>query len=457
MNMKTDNKKIAAVYLPITDLVPWENNPRDNDYAVDAVANSIKRFGFGAPIVARKSDLMIIKGHTRRKAAIRLGLSEVPVRLLDISLVDAQLLALADNKLSEIAGWNDNLLAEIIAEMKEEEDISGLGFSDEEIERLSNLVDDSLFTEENEEPEQEELSFPVQSKHGEVYQLGPHLLICGDCRNKEDMAKLFQDKKVNMVFTSPPYASQRSYDEDTEFIPIRPDDYCEWFFDVQDIIKGYLSADGSFLLNIKEHCEDGQRSLYVKDLVLSFARSWGWLFVDELCWVKKGGGFPGSWNNRLKNGFEPVFHFSKNKDIKFNPLANGKPSDSSFEYKEGQNFTLGKKGPFNDQSQVFKEGIARPSNVVYLSPSRNSFDHPAQFPVELADFFIKAYSDRGDLVFDPFMGSGSTLISADRNKRVCFGSELSPKYCDIIRLRWTRYAEKNNIDPGKGRIDIDII
>ena len=66
MNMKTDNKKIAAVYLPITDLVPWENNPRDNDYAVDAVANSIKRFGFGAPIVARKSDLMIIKGHTRR-------------------------------------------------------------------------------------------------------------------------------------------------------------------------------------------------------------------------------------------------------------------------------------------------------------------------------------------------------------------------------------------------------
>jgi len=456
--MKTDNKKIAAVYLPITDLVPWENNPRDNDYAVDAVANSIKRFGFGAPIVARKSDLMIIKGHTRRKAAIKLGLSEVPVRLLDISLVDAQLLALADNKLSEIADWNDNLLAEIIAELKEEEDISGLGFSDEEIERLSNLVDDSLFTEENEEPEQEELSFPVQSKHGEVYQLGPHLLICGDCRNREDMAKLFQDKKVNMVFTSPPYASQRSYDEDTEFSPIRPDDYGEWFFDVQDIIKGYLSDDGSFLLNIKEHCEDGQRSLYVKDLVLSFARSWGWLFVDELCWVKKNGGVPGAWNNRFKNGFEPVFHFAKQKKIRFNPLANGKASDDVFLYKQ-QNRTPKTGSPLllKDEDTEFITAIARPGNVISICASSSSFAHPAQFPVELADFFIKAYSDRGDLVFDPFMGSGSTLISADRNKRVCFGSELSPKYCDIIRLRWTRYAEKNNIDPGKGRIDIDII
>ena len=209
-----ENENIAAVYMDIESLVPWGDNPRDNDQAVDAVADSIKRFGFGAPIVARKDDLMIIKGHTRRKAAIKLGLSKVPVRLLDIDLVDAQLLALADNKIGEIADWNDDKLSEIIHNLKEEEvDISGLGFSDEEIERLSELVPDPDWKEFDEaigEGEHEDQNQHDQipdevkaiTKPGEQIEIGDHVLHCGDCI---EVLKAMPSESVDAVVCDPPY------------------------------------------------------------------------------------------------------------------------------------------------------------------------------------------------------------------------------------------------------------
>ncbi len=206
-----ENENIAAVYLDVDSLVPWGDNPRDNDQAVDAVADSIKRFGFGAPIVARKDDLMIIKGHTRRKAAIKLGLSKVPVRLLDIDLVDAQLLALADNRIGEIADWNDDKLSEIIHNLKEEEvDISGLGFTDEEIERLSELVPDPDWKEfdeaigEEDQNHHDQIPAEVEAitKPGERIEIGDHVLHCGDCI---EVLKSMPSESVDAVVCDPPY------------------------------------------------------------------------------------------------------------------------------------------------------------------------------------------------------------------------------------------------------------
>ena len=206
-----ENENIAAVYMDIDSLVPWGDNPRDNDQAVDAVADSIKRFGFGAPIVARKDDLMIIKGHTRRKAAIKLGLSKVPVRLLDIDLVDAQLLALADNRIGEIADWNDDKLSEIIHNLKEEEvDISGLGFTDEEIERLSELVPDPDWKEfdeaigEEDQNHHDQIPAEVEAitKPGERIEIGKHVLHCGDCI---EVLKAMPSDSVDCITTDPPY------------------------------------------------------------------------------------------------------------------------------------------------------------------------------------------------------------------------------------------------------------
>ncbi len=130
-------KEAAATYAKIETLVPWSENPRLNDLAVAEVAASIKRFGFGAPIVARKEDSMVIAGHTRLKAAKVLGLETVPVRFLDLDPIDAKLLALADNKLNEVAEWNDDQLAEIMRDI-DPDSLAGLGWTDEELLELTN-------------------------------------------------------------------------------------------------------------------------------------------------------------------------------------------------------------------------------------------------------------------------------------------------------------------------------
>ena len=135
-----------------------------------------------------------------------------------------------------------------------------------------------------------------------------------------------------MVVTSPPYATQREYDPSSGFKPVPPDEYVAWFRDVAAGIETVLAPDGSYFLNIKEHADDGERSLYVKDLVLAHKRQWGWRFVDEFCWRKTDNGVPGGWNNRFKNAWEPVFHFCRQPEIKFRPEAVGHVSEDCFDY-----------------------------------------------------------------------------------------------------------------------------
>jgi site-specific DNA-methyltransferase (adenine-specific) len=130
-------------------------------------------------------------------------------------------------------------------------------------------------------------------------------LICGDSRDAVIIANLLGPKKVSVAIMSPPYAAQREYDTTSGFKPIAPEKYVARFRDVAKNIQGILARDGSYFLNIKEHGEDGERTLYVKDLVLAHQRQWGWRFVDEFCWRKTDNGVPGGWNNRFKNAWEP--------------------------------------------------------------------------------------------------------------------------------------------------------
>lgn len=142
-----------------------------------------------------------------------------------------------------------------------------------------------------------------------------------------------------------------------------PNEYVEWYRQVATGIESILAPDGSYLLNIKEHAEDGERSLYVKDLVLAHKRQWGWRFVDEFCWRNTKNGVPGGWNNRFKNAFEPVFHFTRSASIKFRPEAVSTASADVFEYspanaKSDSGSGLLGSGTRNNQG----EGMARPSN-----------------------------------------------------------------------------------------------
>jgi site-specific DNA-methyltransferase (adenine-specific) len=263
---------------------------------------------------------------------------------------------------------------------------------------------------------------------------GGHVLLCGDARDFSDVTRLFAGNQANVVITSPPYASQRTYDASSGFKPIRPDAYVDWFRDVAVNVMAVLADDGSYFLNIKEHCDDGQRSLYVKDLTIAHVREWGWRFVDEFCWVRSG--VPGGWNNRFKNAWEPVFHFARTDGIKFRPEAVSHRSEKVLTY--SRNTPKAPSGLLQWNPDVYKPGMARPSNVLDL-PSGGSLviaEQTAGFPVDLPAFFINAFSDPGNIVYDPFMGSGTTLIAAERTGRIAYGMEISPAYCDVIVRRW---------------------
>ena len=179
----------AAEFVDINDIKPHPDNPRFNNQAVEEVAGSIKRFGFASPIIVRLEDGVIIAGHTRYKAALSLGLSRVPVRYMDLDPVDAKLLMLADNKIGERADWDEDLLQELFEELKDE-DLTGLGWDEDE---LDGILDD-LYSEEEEE-EQIEPPAPVQSDF-------QFTLLKGNCLEK---LKELPDNSIDSIVTDPPY------------------------------------------------------------------------------------------------------------------------------------------------------------------------------------------------------------------------------------------------------------
>ena len=182
-------EEVAAVWESIDNLVPWDQNPRLNDHSVDKVATSIKRFGFGAPIVARREDKMVIAGHTRLKAAKQLGLDTVPVRYLDLDPADAKMLALADNKIGEIADWDNDELDRIINDLSlSAEDMEDLGWSQSDLDGFFEPVFDS-----QEEPK-EEIDIKDLDLCGEV--------MYGDCMEK---LKELPSNSIDAIVTDPPY------------------------------------------------------------------------------------------------------------------------------------------------------------------------------------------------------------------------------------------------------------
>ena len=446
----------AAVWVPLAALKPWGKNPRNNAKAVGKVAASIKRFGFGAPLLARPESGEVIAGHTRLLAAAKLGLATVPVRWMPgLTDAEAHALALADNRMGEIAEWDDAALAEVLRELQaaDESLLADTGFTDDDLARL--FADTQLIAPEpDDEAPEPDLAGPVHSVLGEVYELGPHRLVCGSCREFGDVEKLLGGTKINLAFTSPPYASQRTYDESSGFKPIPPDEYVEWFRDVQANVRAFLAADGSWFVNIKPASEGLDCTLYVQDLVIAHARQWGWHFAGEFCWERIG--MPGKPARRFKNQFEPIFQFATD-EWKFRPEQVMHESDKVPTYSAENHWSHGLKSSQGSAGKGWKNapqaGMAYPGNRLPPFATETEGQHSAAFPVGLPDFFVRAYTDAGDTIFDPFMGSGSTLIAAAQNSRVSYGCEISPRYCDVIRRRWTRWAKANNRDLGSGALD----
>ena len=320
----------------IRALLPHARNSRTHsDAQVAQVAASIREFGWTNPILV-DGEGVIIAGHARLLAARKLGMEEVPVIVLaHLTPLQQRALVIADNKLALNAGWDEETLRAEIESLQEDGfDLDVVGFSDEEIRILlaGNAGDPEADAGASGEDETPEAPVNPVSRTGDIWVIGRHRIICGDCRDSGTVAQLLDGARANVVITSPPYATQREYDPASGFKPVPPEEYSDWFRDVAANIAAILAADGSYFLNIKEHADDGERSLYVKDLVIAHRRQWGWRFVDEFCWRKTDNGVPGGWGNRFKNAWEPVFHFCRQPEIKFRPQAVGHVSEDCFDY-----------------------------------------------------------------------------------------------------------------------------
>jgi DNA modification methylase len=452
---------------PVAALVPYARNARTHsDAQIAQIADSIKEWGWTVPVLADEAGV-IIAGHGRVLAAQRLGLVDVPV-IVARNWTEAQKRAytLADNKLTENGGWDAELLKLEVADLASMGfDLPLMGFSEDELMRLSG--GNQGLTDPDEVP-----PVPLEpvTQPGDMWRLGSHRIICGDCRDPAVIDQLTDGARINVAFTSPPYAEQRDYDRTSGFIPIVPGDYVDWFNPVAANVARHLADDGSWFVNIKPAAAGLDTELYVFDLVLAHVRQWGWHLATEFCWERNG--VPKSVTQRFKNQFEPVYQFARNRwkmrpdAVRHHsenvPVAGGPGSgNTTWKYAQGGNdggitatFGAVKKRRSNlrpgmDRQQGINEigdrligdGLAYPGNrLPTFTETHTATGHAAAFPVGLPEFFCKAFSDAGDVVLDPFLGSGSTLIAADRSGRIGFGCEISPAYCDVAVTRWENFT-----------------
>ena len=254
-------------------------------------------------------------------------------------------------------------------------------------------------------------------------------VVLGDC--VQFMGTL-PDNCIDLVVTSPPYAEQRS----ATYGGISEDDFPEWITSVAKEIYRILNPSGSFIMNIKENVNSGARSTYVMKSVLALSEVFVW--NETYIWHKTNP-FPTGSKKRLKDGFEYCYAFSKTTDYKFNPDSVLVKSDSKYLESEKRRKNTGEHNTNNASGMNMSSrpcsDYVRPSNVISFPTDSANHDHPATFPIELPMFFIKLLSDEGDIVYDPFCGSGTTLVAADSLNRKYIGTDIVSEYVDIARNR----------------------
>ena len=386
--MEIKNMKIA-------DIHPYEKNPRFNDDAVDAVAKSISEFGWRAPIVVDK-DFVIVCGHTRLKAAQKLGLTEVPVHVAaDLTPEQIQAYRIADNKTAEIAEWNYDLLPLEIKELQGANfDLSLLGFDTDELDRLLNGTSADEVTDGETEPDAvPELPEEAKSHRGEVYRLGEHLLLCGDSTKPEDIAKLMGNEKANLYLVDPPYNVALT---GSNGLTIQNDNmadgkFREFLTAAFRCASDSLEPGASFYI-FHSDSESSNFRLASRDTELEVH--------ETLYWIK---------NSFVLGRFD--YHYQTESC-----LYGWKPGASHKWY--------------SDRCQC---------NLLNFDKPKHNDVHPSMKPVEMLVYLVQNSSKRGETVLDNFGGSGSTLIACEQTGRKCRMIELDEKYCDVIRRRWAEF------------------
>lgn len=256
----------------------------------------------------------------------------------------------------------------------------------------------------------------------------------GDCL---DILRWLPDECIDLIITSPPYADQRKH----TYGGVHPDKYVEWFMPIAAELKRVLKREGSFILNIKERVVNGERHTYVLELILEMRRQ-GWLWTEEYAWHKKNS-YPGKWPNRFRDGWERCLHFTKDKHFAMYQDAVRVPMG---DWSQSRLRNLSETDRRRDNSRVQSgfgkkienwvgRELAYPDNVLHMATECNNQGHSATFPVELPSWFIKLFTQPGDVVLDPFLGSGTTAVAAKQLDRRCIGIDLNPEYVQLAQER----------------------
>jgi len=261
-----------------------------------------------------------------------------------------------------------------------------------------------------------------------------HDLYLGDC---EQILKELPDNSVDLIFTSPPYADQRK----KTYGGVHPDEYVDWFLPKTEQMLRVLKTSGTFVLNIKEKVVEGERSTYIMELILSM-RKQGWLWTEEFIWHKKNC-YPGKWPNRFRDAWERLLQFNKSK--KFN-MYQEEVMVPTGDWAKTRLRNLSETDKTRDESKVgsgfgknisnwLERQMAYPTNVLHLATECNNKSHSAAFPEGLPEWFIKLFTQIEDTVLDPFMGSGTTNMVANKMRRNSIGIELVPEYYEMVRAQ----------------------
>lgn len=260
------------------------------------------------------------------------------------------------------------------------------------------------------------------------------MLYLGDCREK--LGEI-EPESVDLIVTSPPYANQRS----ASYGGIRPDDYADWFLPITDELRRVLKPTGTFILNVKEPAVNGERHTCVIEIVLEMRRR-GWLWTEEFVWHKKNC-YPGKWPNRFRDAWEHLHQFNKQRQFKMNQEAVMVPVGDWYDSRMA---TLNETDRVRDESKVgsgfgkkvdnwLGRDMVYPSNVLHGATECGNRQHSAVFPKWLPSWFISLFTDPGDTVLDPFVGSGTAMFAALDMNREAIGIEMYQPYYDALQER----------------------
>lgn len=417
-------------YLPASSLIPYARNMnKHSDQHIAEIAASIKEFGWTIPILV-DAENSIVAGHGRVLAAQKLGIDTVPVLRRD-NWTKEQIKAyrIADNRLPKNAHIDTAMLGLELQELKGAEfELGLLGFDDDELAALLNPEQAPAegLTDPDAMPENAE----TRCKPGDLWILGNHRLLCGDSTNVQHVERLMGGEKADLCFTSPPYGQQRDYGAGK---------VSDW----DNLMNGVFSilpmADGAqVLVNLGMIHRDNEWMPYW-DKWLEYMRSAGWRRFGLYVW-DQGPGLPGDWNGRLAPAFEFVFHFNKEakRANKTKPCKHAGSQNHGTGLR-GKDGTVGGYTAIDDVVQDTKI----PDSVIRVMRHKArgiETQHPAVFPVELVEEVSAAFSKSGHALYEPFCGSGTTLIACEKTNRRCFGMELDARYCDVVLTRWEKFT-----------------